>query len=147
MRIRRQGRADLGRTSIGSVGPVTEVVHAAPVGGFSFTPCCDRTMQELPRYERVSRDPAQVTCGRLNELDELLLAGAPLPSRRQNTEQLLYQMAMSVRSLRGPRVSLQQALHCVQAAAAELAPARHPDEHWPASLLVQITARADELAS
>jgi hypothetical protein len=125
----------------------TEVVHAAPVGGVSFTSCCDRTLLELPRYDRISRVPEQVTCGRLSEVDELLLSGAPLPSRRQNTEQLLYDMAISVRSLRGPRVSLEYALECVQAAAAELVPARHLDEHWPASLLIQITARANELAS
>ena len=129
-----------------AAGRVVEVVHAAPVGGFSFTPCCDRTLQELPVYDRVSRHPDQVTCGRLSETDELLLSGEPLPGRRQNTEQLLYQMAMSVRTMRGPRISLQHALRCVQAAAAELAPGRHSDEHWSASLLVQITARADELA-
>jgi hypothetical protein len=136
-------RATAGRDT---AGWVAEVVHAAPVGGFSFTPCCDRTLQELPPYDRVSRHPDQVSCGRLSEVDELLLSGAPLPGLRQNTEQLLYDMAISVRSLRGPRITLQKALQCVQAAAAELAPARHPDEHWPASLLIQITARADELA-
>lgn len=142
MRIRRRA-SDAGQSPTGT----REVVHAAPVGGFSFTPCCDRTLIELPRYDRVSRWPDEVTCGRLSKQDELLLAGAPLAGSRQNTEQLLYEMAMSVRSLRGPRVSLQQALRCVQQAAQELAPPRHPDEHWPASLLVQITSRADELAS
>ena len=144
MRIRRRSTPD---PAPKWYGEIAEVVHAAPVGGFSFTPCCDRTMQELPRYDRVSRVPEQVTCGRLSEADEQLLSGAPLAGRRQNTEQLLYEMALSVRSLRGPRISLQQALQCVQTAAAELAPARHPDEHWPASLLIQITARAHELAS
>jgi len=143
MRIRRHSKPDLGRMP---AGRLAEVVHAAPVGGFSFTPCCDRTLQELPAYDRISRHPEQVTCGRLSEVDELLLSGAPIPGRRQNTEQLLYQMAMSVRTMRGPRISLQQALQCVQAAAAELAPGRHSDEHWSAGLLVQITARADELA-
>jgi hypothetical protein len=123
-----------------------EFVHAAPQGGYSFTPCCDRTPQELPAYDRIGRWPDEVTCGRLSEADELLLSGAPVPTRRQNTEQLLFEMAVSVRSLRGPRLDLQQALQYVQAAVRELAPARHADEHWPASLLVQITARAVELA-
>ena len=143
MRIRRHTRPDPGRAPSSRAA---EVVHAAPVGGFSFTPCCDRTLHELPAYDRISRHPDEVTCGRLSETDELLLSGAPLPGRRQNTEQLLYQMAMSVRTMRGPRISLQQALRYVQEAAAELAPGRHSDEHWSASLLVQITARADELA-
>jgi hypothetical protein len=124
-----------------------EVVHAAPQGGFSFTPCCDRTRQELPAYDRIGRWPDEVTCGRLSETDELLLSGAPVAARRQNTEQLLFDMAVSVRTLRGPRLDLQQALRYVQAAVRELAPARHAEEHWPASLLVQITARAVELAS
>jgi hypothetical protein len=143
LRMRRRSRTDLGSAP---VGRAVEVVHAAPVGGFSFTSCCDRTVQELPRYDRISRFPDQVTCGRLSEIDELLLSGAPMPGRRQNTEQLLYEMALSVRSMRGPRFSLEQALQCVQSAAAELAPARHPDEHWPASLLVRITERAGQLA-
>jgi len=144
MRIRRHSTPD---PAPKWYGDLSEVVHAAPVGDFSFTPCCDRTMQELPRYDRISRVSEQVTCGRLSEMDQVLLSGTPLPGRRQNTEQLLYEMALSVRSLRGPRISLQQALQCVQAAAAELAPGRHSDEHWSASLLIQITARAYELAS
>jgi hypothetical protein len=123
-----------------------EMVHAAPEGGFSFTPCCDRTPQELPPYDRIGRWSDEVTCGRLSEADELLLSGAPVTTRRQNTEQLLFELAVSVRSLRGPRLDLHQALQYVQAAVRELAPARHADEHWPASLLVQITARAVELA-
>ncbi len=143
LRMRRRSRTDPGSTPISRA---VEVVHAAPVGGFSFTSCCDRTLQELPRYDRISRFPDQVTCGRLSEVDELLLSGAPLPGRRQNTEQLLYEMALSVRSMRGARITLERALQCVQSAAAELAPARHPDEHWPASLLVRITDRAGQLA-
>jgi hypothetical protein len=41
---------------------------------------------------------------------------------------------------------LQQAYQHVQTAVWELVPTRRPDEHWPASLLVQITSRAGELA-
>ena len=144
MRIRRQAVPDASQVSTNSVA---EVVHAAPVGGFSFTSCCDRTLMELPPYDRMSRHPDEVTCGRLSETDELLLSGAPLRSRQQNTEQLIYQIAVTLRSMRGPRLSLEQALGCVQAAVGELAPARHSDEHWSASLLIQITTRADELAS
>lgn len=143
MRIRRWIKGDT--VQVSSVR-ATEVVHAAPVGGYSFTPCCDRTLMELPSYDRIGQYPEEVTCGRLSELDELLLAGEPLPGRRQNTEQLIYEMAVSVRSIRGSRISLQRSLECVQAAVRELAPGRHSDEHWTASLLVEITTRAVELA-
>jgi hypothetical protein len=145
MHIRRRATPDFA-IPVRMTG-TTEVVHAAPEGGYSFTPCCDRTPQELPSYDRIGRWPDEVTCGRLSETDELLLSGAPVATRRQNTEQLLFDMAVSVRTLRGPRLDLAQALQYVQAAVRELAPARHADEHWPASLLVQITARAVELAS
>jgi hypothetical protein len=146
MRIRRRATPDYPPPPVELLAGAAEVLHAAPVGGFSFTPCCDRTPQELPPYDRITRRPEEVTCGRLSETDELLLSGAPVATRRQNTEQLLFDMAVSVRTLRGPRLDLQQALQYVQAAVRELAPARHAEEHWPASLLVQITTRAVELA-
>lgn len=143
MRIRRRVKRHTGHVPAVAAA---EVVHAAPVGGYSFTPCCDRTMMELPPYDRIGRYPEEVTCGRLSELDELLLAGEPLPGRRQNTEQLIYEMALSVRSIRGSRISLHRSLECVQAAVRELAPGRHSDEHWTANLLVEITVRAVDLA-
>ncbi|HEX2902726.1 MAG TPA: hypothetical protein VHO01_04650 [Jatrophihabitans sp.] len=123
-----------------------ETVHAAPVGGYSFTPCCDRTMQELPRYDRISRLQHEVTCNKLSDEELWLLAGGSAGGSGQNTEQLMYEMAVSVRSLYGPGLSLQEAFQHVQTAVWELAPSRRPDECWPAALLVQITSRAGELA-
>jgi len=55
MRIRRQPRA---ASEPVPAAHVQEVVHAAPVGGYSFTPCCDRTMLELPPYDRIVRPAA-----------------------------------------------------------------------------------------
>jgi len=124
-----------------------EIVHAAPVGGLSFTPCCDRTMQELPRYDRISRQPQEVTCNKLSDEDLRLLAGgSPASASVQNSDQLMYEMAVSVRSLYAPSLSLQQAYHHVETAVYELAPARQQQERWSAALLVQITTRAAELA-
>jgi hypothetical protein len=64
----------------------TEVVHTPPQNGLSFCPCCDRTMNDLPPFDRVSFDPTVVTCGRLTSHDELMLRGraalAPAPGRR-----------------------------------------------------------------
>ncbi len=123
-----------------------ETVHAAPIGGFSFTPCCDRTMLELPRYDRVSRLQHEVTCGRLTDEDLRLLTGGTPSMTVQNSDQLMYEMAVSVRSLYAPTLSLQQAYRHVQTAVWELVPSRKQDEHWSGALLVQITSRAGELA-
>lgn len=123
-----------------------EVVHAAPIGGLSFTGCCDRTMLELPPYERISRNPDEVSCGRLSRNDERILASQPFVAEHQNSEQLLFQMAMGVRVLYGPTISLRRAYQHVQIAVGELAGGREPAEFWSAELLVQITVRAAELA-
>ncbi len=128
--------------------PVAEVVHAAPVGGLSFTPCYDRTLLELPPHQRVSHRADEVTCNRLTAEDELLLtgAGAAAGAEAPGGDQLLYQIAVSVRSLHGPGISLSRAFQCVRTAAAELAPPSAPNDRWPAELLVDITTRAGELA-
>jgi hypothetical protein len=123
-----------------------EVVHAAPVGGLSFAACCDRTLLELPRYERVSHNPDEVNCGRLSRVDEGILAGGPFVAEHQNSEQLLYEMAMGVRMLCGPTVTLPQAYQHVRTAVEELAGGRDPAEFWSTALMVQITVRASELA-
>lgn len=39
-----------------------EVVHRCPVGDSGVTPCCNLTPFELPRYHRLTEDPALVTC-------------------------------------------------------------------------------------
>ena len=123
-----------------------EVVHAAPRPGLSFTECCDRTMVELPPFDRISAHPDQVTCGRLTATDERVLSGQPFAADHQNSEQLLFDMAVSVCGLSGPSVSLAAAYDSVQRAVSELVGPRDPREFWPAALLVQITARATELA-
>jgi len=133
-----------------TIGParrgVAEVVHAAPVDGLSFTSCCDRTALELPRYERISHDPNQVSCGRFTDTDERVLTGQPFLAEYQNSEQLLFELAVSVRGLCKSAVSLPRAYQHVRTAVAELAPVRHPDEFWPAELMVRIAVRASELA-
>ena len=126
--------------------PTSEVVHAAPVDGLSFTGCCDRTVLELPRYERISHDPKQVSCGRLTDADERVLSGQPFVAEHQNSEQLLFQLALSVRGLCHWKLSLPRAYQHVRTAVAELAPARGPEEFWSAELMVRIATRASQLA-
>jgi hypothetical protein len=122
------------------------VVHAAPQFGLSFTPCCDRTLLELSPQQRVSNDPDKVTCNRLTLTDELVLTGRPFATERQNSEQLIFGMAVSVRTLCGPAISLQSAYEHVRSAIVELVPTRDPKEFWSAALMVRITSRATELA-
>jgi hypothetical protein len=143
-----------------------EVVHAAPERGRTFSPCCDRTWFELPVHERVTHDPRQVTCGRLTAADELLLTGhssaaiAPrahathrprsadwsLSSERHHAERLLFELALSVRSLCGSSLSLQTAFEKVQAASLQVAPPDVTAVNWSAATMVKVTARAMELA-
>jgi hypothetical protein len=125
---------------------VADAVHAAPAAGLSFTGCCDRTMAELLPYDRISRNPDEVSCGRLSETDERILTGRPLAATQQSDEQLLFELAMSVRTLCGPAVSLPRAYRHVRTALAELATGRDPHEFWSPALLVRITTRAIELA-
>lgn len=42
---------------------MTEVVHACPANGRWVTACCHKTPFELPRNDRMTLDPDQVTCG------------------------------------------------------------------------------------
>ena len=124
-----------------------EVVHAAAEPGRSFLPCCDRRLTELPPTDRISRTEREITCGRLSASDELLLSGEPFVTVHQNSEQLLFQMAVSVCTLGPESLDLTRALRFVHAALVELVPVRDPQEFWPAGLLVRITSRAVELAA
>lgn len=40
----------------------TSTVHAAPPDGSGLTPCCGLTPFELPRTDRLTAEPGQVTC-------------------------------------------------------------------------------------
>jgi hypothetical protein len=42
--------------------PAREVTHACPPPGVYLTPCCQATPFELPRTDRITTDPALVTC-------------------------------------------------------------------------------------
>ena len=41
-----------------------EVVHQCPPVGSGIMPCCDKTLFETPRLDRLTRDPKLVTCGK-----------------------------------------------------------------------------------
>lgn len=41
---------------------MAEVTHRCRIGDNGWTPCCDRTPFELPRSDRLTEDPALVTC-------------------------------------------------------------------------------------
>jgi hypothetical protein len=60
----RSGRVSTQRekTVVAMKNDVIEVVHHCPEDGHGNTPCCARTPFELPRDDRMSNDPALVTC-------------------------------------------------------------------------------------
>jgi predicted Fe-S protein YdhL (DUF1289 family) len=123
----------------------TETVHAAPSDGASFCGCCDRTPAELSRWDRIAADDAQVTCGRLSAMDELLLADGPVTDADQVGEALIFQMASAVWSVRGGRISLLQAHRTVRSAMRELVPTA--TTHLSAAQMIQVTSRAEQLAT
>jgi hypothetical protein len=41
---------------------MSEVVHRCPPPGSGLTPCCHHTPFELDPYDRLTMDPALVTC-------------------------------------------------------------------------------------
>ncbi len=41
-----------------------DVIHACPPSESGFTPCCDQTPFDLPPGDRMTTDPAFVTCNR-----------------------------------------------------------------------------------
>jgi hypothetical protein len=42
--------------------PERELVHGCPSDGSGLTPCCGRTPFELPPTDRITSNPAAVTC-------------------------------------------------------------------------------------
>jgi len=55
-------RAAVLRQNLAGPEAAREVVHACPAAGDGLTPCCGRTPFELLRTDRMSADPAAVTC-------------------------------------------------------------------------------------
>ncbi|MCW2524179.1 MAG: hypothetical protein JWO63_2514 [Frankiales bacterium] len=122
----------------------TESLHARPEPGKNFSPCCGRTLAQLPQYDRITFDPEQVTCGRLSATDALLLSGQPVVTD-PNNEQLIYTMAVTVCGLSPDSTSLQQALDSVHAAMRQVLPREQAVTRWSAALMVQVTTRAQDL--
>jgi len=122
-----------------------ETVHAYPAGGASFCGCCDRTLAELPAYDRVSANDAEITCGRLSAWDELMLADRPVTDAEQTGEALIFQMATAVWTVRGGRISLLEAHQTVRSALRELVPAATP--YLSAAQMIRVTSRAEQLAA
>lgn len=120
-----------------------EELHAKPPHGQSFSPCCGRTLGELPPYDRITLDPDLVTCGRLSVVDLLLLSGQSITGGSDN-DQAIYAMAATVSTLCGGSVSLITAHDMVNTAISELG---QPVDVWSAELMVHITARAQQLAT
>lgn len=48
----------------------TETTHQCPALGSGVTQCCERTPFEVPRTDRMTLDPALVTCGAADHEDQ-----------------------------------------------------------------------------
>ena len=63
---------------------VTEItVHACPPEGSGLTPCCQRPPLELPRTDRMTSEPGDVTCV------QVAAAGLPLPDPADGPDEYL----------------------------------------------------------
>lgn len=60
-------RTDIPRLLAHIMASVGGVIHACPPDGSGEAPCCGRGLLELPRADRMTLDPARVTCGRTEE--------------------------------------------------------------------------------
>lgn len=125
---------------------VSETLHASPELGSSISPCCGRSLGQLPQYDRITLDAEQVTCGRLSAADALLLSGQPVVTDPAN-EQMLFAMALAVATLHDGSVSLPEALDSVNVAIREILPRDRAIPAWSAALMAQVTCRANELIS
>lgn len=45
---------------------IESVIHRTPPPGQAVTPCCEHTLFELPVWDRMTSDPAAVTCEETN---------------------------------------------------------------------------------
>jgi hypothetical protein len=122
-----------------------ECLHAPPEPGETVSPCCGRSLDELPRYDRIVLDLDLVTCGRLSRTEQLILSGQPVILDPAD-ERVTFTMAATVAGLCGPSMTLQTAYDSVNIAVREILADREPLQSWSATLMVQVTDRARELA-
>ena len=121
-----------------------EILHARPEAHSTVSPCCGRTLAQLPQYDRITFDESQVTCGRLSTAEALLLSGQPVVTDPAN-EHVLFSMALAVVTLRRGEVSLPDALHGVHVAMREILPTDRATQAWSAALMAEVTCRAEQL--
>ena len=124
----------------------TETLHAEPAPGSTVSPCCGRTLAQLPRYDRITVDPTAVTCARLSDDDVMLLSGQPVVTDPAH-ESVLFAMASTVAGLSAGTVPIVRALDAVNEAMRDVLPAGQPLEAWSAALMAQVTSRASDLAA
>ena len=123
-----------------------ETLHAKPEPGSAASPCCGRTLDQLPRYDRIILDPAQVTCAKLSDQEVTLLSGQPVVTD-PNHQSILFNMASTVATLSGGHVPIVRALDSVFEALHDVLPTGQPLESWTAELMAQVTTKALVLAA
>src|ERR1700753_2179594 len=104
---------------------MTETLHARPEPGQDVSPCCGRTLAELPRYDRIAPKPDMVTCGRLSDDEVSLLSGQPVISDPYD-RQVVCMMTSTVCRLLGDSVTSAQARERIDEAIRQVVPHDKP---------------------
>lgn len=124
----------------------SEELHAPPESGETASPCCGRTLRQLPRYDRITLDDALVTCGRLTCADVAMLSGQPVVLDPDH-ERIVYDIAATVTALSQGTVTLATAYDNVHVAMRQMLSLTRPLDRWTVELMIGVTARAQELSS
>ena len=123
-----------------------ETLHAKPEPGTVTSPCCGRTVDQFPPYDRIIADPAKVTCAKLSDHEVALLSGQPVVTDPAH-QSTLFAMASTVATLSGGQVPILRALDLVFEAMREVLPVTQPLESWTAELMARVTTEAMSLAA
>jgi len=124
---------------------MTETLHAPPEPGDIVSPCCGRTLNQLPRYDRITLKPDQVTCNRLTVADVMILSGQPVVLDA-NDQQMVVMMAATVTHLTGGMVDHDTALDRVHVAIRQILPTDQPVPVWTSELMIRVVNWAVDLS-
>ncbi len=123
---------------------VVETLHARPLSDARVSPCCGRTVDQLPPYDRIAAEADLVTCGHLSVGTSARVDRRPEP-RNAEHERTVFAIAAAVASTSQGAVTVPRAFDNVHRALRQLAPTSGVPDVWTAALMVEVTALAQEL--
>lgn len=87
-RDRERARAEKAEAALAFMGDGKGQIHECPTDVPGLTPCCARTLDELPHSDRMSADPALVNCDRVRLRARAERAEAALAAARIKVQAL-----------------------------------------------------------